>query len=52
MVSIIDVTGSEVIHLKNPEKMTQVDLSKFSTGLYFVRITINGITYVRKIDKQ
>ncbi|MCK5774607.1 MAG: T9SS type A sorting domain-containing protein, partial [Bacteroidales bacterium] len=59
MVSVINMTGNEVFYSEDCQEIfltgrqvTQIDLSRLPSGMYFVRITMNGITYVKKVDKQ
>ena len=46
-LSIVNMTGSEVIHLENLGENTQIDLSKLPNGLYFFILEIEGqrLTY-------
>jgi len=52
IISITNMTGNEVIHLENPKKMTQIDLSSFPSGMYFIGITFKSGYIIKKIDKK
>lgn len=52
ILSVIDISGQEVIHLKNPKKTTKINLSEFPTGIYFVKIIYDGQPNMFKIEKR
>jgi len=52
IISITNMTGNEVIHLESPKKMTQIDLSSFPSGMYFLGITFKSGYIIKKIDKK
>lgn len=48
-VSLVDVTGQTVY--QNNQMVQSIDLSSFSRGIYFLRITSNGESCVKKVSK-
>lgn len=48
-VALIDVTGQTVY--QNNQMVQSIDLSSFSKGIYFLRITSNGESCVKKVSK-
>jgi len=51
-LSIINMTGSEVIHLENLGENARIDLGKFPNGLYFFVLEIDGQRLTYKEIKQ
>jgi len=59
MISIISMTGRELIHLEKLGKsglynslLTRVDLSNLPSGIYFIGITFKSAYVIKKVDKQ
>jgi predicted secreted protein len=52
MVSIVNISGSEVLHMEDLQEFTQVDLSSLPNGLYFVRILSDGVLITHKVIKR
>ncbi len=52
MVSIVNISGSEVFHQENLGEMTQIDLGSLPSGMYFVRILSDGILTTHKVVKR
>lgn len=50
-VSITDIQGQLLMKIENPSNY-EVDMSAFSTGVYFLKIIIGKSFYVRKIIKN
>jgi len=51
-LSVINGFGSEVFHQENLGEMTQVSLSSFPSGLYFVRIYVDAVFTTQKVVKR
>lgn len=51
-IEVSDVSGKKVLRLFTAEKMIQVDLNKFSSGVYFIRISSEKNSETIKILKQ
>jgi hypothetical protein len=51
-LSVINMTGSEVIHQENLGEMIQIDLGSLPSGLYFVRIYVDGVFTTQKVVKE
>jgi len=51
-LSIVNMTGSEVIHLENLGENARIDLAKFPNGLYFFILEIDGQRLTYKEIKQ
>ncbi len=49
-IEVINTIGQTVI--KSSQNLQQVDVSNYSNGIYFVRITSNGNSYLFKIIKK
>lgn len=47
-ISILDITGSVILKIKNS---TSINLEKLSKGVYFIKIYSNGTTYTNKFFK-
>jgi hypothetical protein len=48
---IYDVTGKLLLSTQNQSTSTQINMTPFSQGIYFVKITINNQTITKKILK-
>ncbi|OFZ10251.1 MAG: hypothetical protein A2338_02210 [Bacteroidetes bacterium RIFOXYB12_FULL_41_6] len=51
-LSVINMTGSEVIHQENLGENARIDLSTLPSGLYFVRIYVDGVFTTQKVVKE
>jgi hypothetical protein len=52
MLHIYDITGHMMVSMKMNEPVVKVDMSQFTKGIYFVRITNHDKVVTRKIVKQ
>ncbi|MBA4239979.1 MAG: hypothetical protein C0448_04605 [Sphingobacteriaceae bacterium] len=48
-ISIIDITGKEILTLKPKNTLEYIEFENLSAGIYFIRITSNNKIYYRKI---
>jgi hypothetical protein len=51
-VSIVNINGIRVFQAENLPATTQIDLSEFPSGLYFVRLLVKGEIIVLKVEKR
>ena len=51
-ITIYDITGQVIYSSKLNNSINEIDMSKFSTGVYFAKITNNSGTITKKIIKQ
>jgi hypothetical protein len=48
-ISILDITGKEILTLKPKNTLESIELENLSAGIYFIRITSNNKIYYKKI---
>jgi len=48
--TVVDLMGKVIIHQKN--NSTQINVQNLESGIYFVSVTINGITNFQKFIKE
>lgn len=51
-IQVYDISGKKIREVRNSNNTEEIDLSRYSSGLYFVRIIINDKLYLEKIIKQ
>ena len=51
-LSLVTITGVIVIQIEGNETQQRIDMSHLANGIYFVKITSNGQTLVKKVVKQ
>jgi hypothetical protein len=48
-ISILDITGKEILTLKPKNTLESIELENLSAGIYFIRIASNNKIYYKKI---
>jgi hypothetical protein len=48
-ISICDLSGKIISHLSIKANKTEIDLSKYTAGIYFVRVIVKDNQYVQKL---
>ncbi len=51
-LTILNVNGQELIKLQIKDNKTQIDISKFDKGIYFIKLKTDNKVEVRKIIKE
>lgn len=51
-LEIYQISGSKLLSTQVPKKMTTLDISSYTNGMYILAITINGDTATWKIIKK
>lgn len=53
-LQVLTIDGKTLLNQKVDAGVSQtwIDISKLQTGMYFIKVTLNGITYQQKIMKQ
>jgi hypothetical protein len=49
---ITDVAGKEILRSEIKEEKTQLDISKFAAGVYFVKISVGEKQVVKRFVKE
>lgn len=52
ILSILNINGQELINQQLNDSKTQIDVSKLTSGIYFVKIINDGIIEIRKVIKE
>lgn len=50
-IRVMDITGKLLFSLNSSNTQTQIDLSGYKSGTYFVEIQLNGLSSIRKVMK-
>ncbi|MFC2090375.1 T9SS type A sorting domain-containing protein [Bacteroidota bacterium] len=52
IVSIYNVTGSAVFNMELSSKVTEIDVSGYESGLYFIKVTSGQRSYIQSVQIQ
>ena len=51
-ITVYDMNGNMISNQTHNQVSSQIDISKLSTGIYFVKVTSNNISQTKRIIKQ
>lgn len=51
-IEVFDVTGRIIISEQTAETKKQINISKLDEGVYYVRVSCNGLQYISKLIKE